>query len=37
MNEITEKLNSIGTSAKDKLTLVALREYGQNLYSSLMG
>ena len=37
MNEITEKLNSIGTSAKDKLTLVALREYGQSLYSSLMG
>lgn len=36
MKEISDKLNSMGTDARDKLILVAMREYGQNLYNSLM-
>ena len=36
MKEIADKLDSMGTSGRDKLVLVALREYGQSLYESLM-
>lgn len=36
MRQIQDRLESMGTQARDKLVLVALREYGQNLYSSLM-
>ena len=34
--EIDELMNSMGVGARDKLTLVALREYGQKLYDEVM-
>ncbi len=37
MREIADGLESMGTDARSKLTLVALREYGQQLYSQVMG
>ena len=36
MKEIDELMNSMGVGARDKLTLVALREYGQKLYDEVM-
>ena len=36
MREISDKLESLGTTAQEKLVLVSLREYGQQLYEKIM-
>ena len=37
MRQVEDGLESIGTSNRDRLVLVALREYGLQLYNDILG